>query len=247
MKRGSVEIALFAMVVASSHAEITLTDIQNRKATVEIVAASATGITVEVQGRRSPIKLEQLSPDSRTAAIDYAKSKGVFSSFPAVSVQVKIAYQRRNNAATWYKKDVKLIPSMVIEGIRKMENIPAAEATLVVITHDTQEKYVNHNDKMQVYASETIEVPASAKGDRRELTFKTVEMTFDTARDTSNVGGNEYRYYIFSLRDPATRQLISFQTSSAKVQSYVAKHPEARDALLAAKQNSAFTEDFPQK
>jgi hypothetical protein len=246
MNRWGICILWTFVAVASSHAEITLTDLQNRKATVEIIEATPSELTVEIKGRRMPLKLDQLAEASRTAAIDYAKAKGVFGSFPAVKVQVKIAYQRRNTEGSYYRKDMKLLPSFTIEGVRKMDKIPAAEATLVIITHDTEAKYVNHMDKMQVYATETIPLPAG-EGERREFSYKPVSTTFDSARDPSNVGGDEYRYYIFGLRDPATKKLIDFQTNSAKLEAHVAKHPETREAFLASGINSAFTEEFAKK
>jgi hypothetical protein len=233
-------------MLVTGHAEITLTDLQNHKATVEIVEASPTEISFTMQGRKGSLKMEQLSEESRTAAIEYAKSKKIFRTFPALTIQVKIAYLRRNSAETWYEKNVKLNSSVVIEGVKKIGAIPAAEASLVLITHDTKEKYVKHVEKMKIFAAETISIPDGATGDRREFSFQTVEMTFDSARDPTNVGGDEYKYFIFGLRDPVTKQLIEFQTNSAKVQNYVAKHPEARETLLAARKGAPFAEDFPQ-
>lgn len=234
-------ILLLAATTISARAEIVLTDLQDRKATVEIVRASPTEITVVIGGRQSPLKLDQLSEASRGAALDYARSKGVFDAFPTVRAQLKIGYQHRS--ANFYEKNVTLKASLLLAGANKMEALPSAEASLVIITHDTEEKYKNHVDKLKIYATETIEIPAGP-GARREFPFAPIKMTFDTARDPSNIGGDEYRYFIFGLRDPATKQLIDFQTNSTKVQAYVAKHPEAREALLAARQGAPFTDEI---
>ena len=236
---------MLAAALVAGRAEITLTDVKQQKAAVEILSASPSEISFVVRGQKGVIPTSQLTEESRIAALDYAKAKGVYRAFPPFTVQVKIAYQRRNSDAAWYKKNVKLNSSIVIAGEKKMAGLPAAEATLLIITHDTKAKYVDHVEKMKVMAAETISVPEAAAGDRREFTFQPVSLTFDTARDSTNVGGDEYKYFIFGLRDPATKQLVDFQSNAPKVMSHVAKHPEARDALLAATKGSAFKEDFP--
>ncbi len=233
-----------AAILATGRAEIALTDLQNHKATVEITEATPTEISFLMQGRKGSILMTQLTEESRAAAIDYAKSKNIYRTFPAIRVQVKVAYQRRNTEGSSYRKDMKLNPSVVIEGVRKMDAIPAAEASLVIITHDTREKYVNHVEKMKIYATETIPIPAGT-ADRREFAFQAVSTNFDSARDYTNVGGNEYKYFIFGLRDPATKQFVDFQSNSPQVMSYVVRHPEARETFLAAAEGAPFSDDLP--
>jgi hypothetical protein len=245
MKRGILGIFLAAGLGPSSHGEITLTDNQQHQATVEITEATADSISFSAKGRNGLIKLDQLTEASRSAAIAYAKDKNVYQSFPPFKVQVKVAYQHRNSNDSWYEKDVKITPSIVIEGEKKMKGLPAAEASLVIVTHDTRQKYVFHVEKMQICSTETISLPEAATGDRREFPFQAISVTFDTARDSSNVGGDEYKYFIFGLRDAATRQIVDFQSNSPQVMSYVEKHPEARETLLAARKGAPFTDDFP--
>jgi hypothetical protein len=236
-------VAMVFAGIGTVMGEIDLTDLQGRTARVEIVAATPTSVTLQFQGRKTPLELSQLAEASRTAAIDYAKSKGVYRAFPDVKVQVKIAYQRRNTPGSYYRRDMKLSPSIVIEGTRSMEAIPAAEATLVLVTRDTQAKYVKGVEKMEIYATETISLDAGT-GARREFSFQEVNTNFDAARDMTNVGGDEYRFYIFGLRDPATRQLIEFRTNCTKLEAYVAAHPEARETVLAARKGAPFSDDF---
>ncbi|HVE17129.1 MAG TPA: hypothetical protein VNB29_10360 [Chthoniobacterales bacterium] len=245
MKRGILGIFLAMVLGPSIHGEITLTDNQQHQATVEITEATADTISFSAKGQKGAIKLDQLTEASRAAAIAYAKDKNVYQSFPAFTVQVKVAYQHRNSGDVWYEKDVKITPSIVIEGGKKMKGLPAAEACLVIVTHDTRQKYVFHVEKMKICSTETISIPGAEKGDRREFPFQAIPVTFDTARDTSNVGGDEYKYFIFALRDAATRQIVDFQSNSPQVMSYVARHPEARETLLAARKGEPFTDDFP--
>jgi len=230
-------------ISSSAPTAITFTDLQGHQASVEVVEASNADVTFIAQGRRGTIALDQLAEASRDSVVAYAKEKGVFRVFPACTIQVKIAYQHRNDNA-WYRKDVRINPSVVIEGAKKMRGLPAAEASLVLITHDTRQKYVFHEEKMEICSTETISIPAVESGERREFTFQSVAVSFDTARDTTNVGGDEYKYYIFGLRDAGTKQLVDFESNSPKVMAYVERHPEARETFLSARRGAPFADDF---
>lgn len=237
-------IAIFlisASAIATAFADITLTDVNGRQAKVEVVEATPSTITFTIAGRKGTMPIEQLATASRTAAIDYAKANNVYRSFPPFSMQVKIGYKRRNDDDTWYKKKVWVTPSFSIEGTSKLSGLPGAEASIILISRDTREKYVNHVDKFTVAAAQTIPIPATGSGDRREFTFQTLALSLDTAQDSSNVGGEEYKYYIFGLRDAETHQLIAFETDCAQLAANVTKAPEMREKMLALHLGDAFS------
>jgi hypothetical protein len=164
-------------------------------------------------------------------------------------VRVNVAYHRKNNERIWYKKDVTLEGSIIVEGLHKLAPLPAAEATLALIAQDTRQKYVKHVEKLAVCGTDTVAVLAATSGAKREFTFKTVALTLDTARDASNMGGKEYKYFVSGLRDPATQEIVDFQTNCPQLGSYIADHPEVREQFLAPKLNSPFSvpSDFDSK
>jgi len=247
MKRGFVTIFIFAAGVATDRAEITLTDVRGQKASVEVTEATPSQLSFVMQGRKGAIKLSELSADSQAAALAYAKSKNVYRNFPPLAVQVKVALKRRNSKESYYETNAKLESSVVVEGAAKLVPIPAAEACIVLITQDTRQKYVKHVEKLKVWATDTVSIPAAASGNRREFPFATVDLVYDLARDTTNAGGNEYKYYIFGLRDPESKQLLDFQSNCPSVMNYVARHPEARDALLSLRRDALFASEFPER
>lgn len=230
-----------ASTVAIASADVTLTDLAGRQAKVEIVEATPSAITFTIGGRKGTMPLDQLAVDSRTAAIAYAKTNNVYRSFPAFSMQVKIGYKRRNDDDTWYIKKVWVTPSFSIEGTSKLSGLPAAEASIILITRDTRERYVNHVEKLTVAEAQTIPIPATGSGDRREFTFKTLSLSLDTAQDSSNVGGDEYKYYVFGLRDADTHQLIAFETDCAQLATNISKSPEMREKVLALHPGDTFS------
>jgi len=237
---------LLAGCIGLVRAEITLTDIHGQKATIEVTAATPSQVSFVMQGRKGAIKFSELSEDSQAAVVAYAKSKNLYRAFPPLIVQVKVALQRRNSETTYYETNAKLTSAVVIEGKDKFELVPAAEATIVLITQDTYEKYVKHVEKLKVWATDTVSIPAGAAG-RREFPFATAELVYDLARDTTNVGGNEYKYYIFGLRDPESKQLIDFQSNCPPVTRYAELHPEARDTLLSLRKDASFSSAFPER
>jgi len=246
MKKGFVTGFIFGCGLFLIHAEITLTDIRGQKATIEVTAATPSQVSFVMQGRKGTIKLSELSEDSQAAAVAYAKSKNVYNAFPPLTVQVKVALQRRNSETSYYETNAKLTSAVVIEGKDKLGLVPAAEATMVLITQDTHEKYVRHVEKLKVWATDTVSIPVGS-GERREFPFATAELVYDLARDTTNAGGNEYKYYIFGLRDPESKRVINFQSNCPSVMHYAELHPEARDMLLSLRQGAPFSSDFPER
>ncbi len=72
-----------------------------------------------------------------------------------------------------------------------MAPLPATRASIVIITQNTREKYANGNEKLTIYSTETLDVPAAKNGERRSISFAPVKMRFDAWRDDSNVGGED--------------------------------------------------------
>lgn len=228
----------------SAAAEISLTDLQGRKASVEILEATPDKLSILMQGRKASVALASLTAESRTAALEYAKSKGVYRTCPPLVVQVKVARQQRNSENAWYKKDVRITPSVIVDGVNKLTGIPPLEACILIVTQDTRQKYAKRKEKLRVHLVDKITIPAAPTGSRREFDFRALELTMDSARDASNLGGDEYKYFVFGLREVGSGQLVDFQTNCPSLQTYVAAHPEARDTVLSARVDAAFSEDF---
>ncbi len=247
LKATAAGMALAAVAIPTARSEITLTDAQGHKATVEVTEASSDTVSILLQGRKSSVKIANLSEASRAEVVAYAKSKNVYRSCPPLIVQVKVAKQQRNADGSWYQKNVKVNSSVIVEGVNKLIGLPALEATIVIVTQDTRQKYVKHVEKLTVEMVDTIPIPIANVGTRRELDFKTVELTLDSARDATNLGGREYKYFVFGLRDTETKQFLDFQTNCPPLQAYITAHPEARETLLSARRNASFSTDFSER
>jgi hypothetical protein len=245
MKLFSTLLLLVAVATLHSAAHpITLTSIHGNSAEVDVVGVDASEVTFLRNGQRLTMKLSELTDASRTTLIEEAKAKKIYTSCPPLRVQVKIGTKNIRDEYVTYRIHQTINPQVVIGGTTFMESIPALEATMVVITMDTREKYVKNREKYSVYSSETIKIEPAANGNAREFDFAPGKVTYDAWRDETNVGGSAYKYYVFGLRDPATNELVNFQTNNPGLQRQAATKPELREQMLKLARGAEFPADF---
>jgi len=120
----------------------------------------------------------------------------------------------------------------------------AAEAQMMIITLETRAKFVEHKDSFKVLTTETLPVPAVTTGARRQFAFADSDVTYDGYRDNTNVGGQMYKYYVFALRDAASKAIVDFQTNCLQLQNYAKAHPEKREEVLKLGVGAKFPNEF---
>jgi hypothetical protein len=227
----------------SASAAITVTDQAGKSVTGEVVRIVADNVVFQVGGQRTALKLSQLTEDSRRELVEAAKIKGVYAPFPPLRVQAVVGTQQRRVTTSSYRKEMEISPRVIIEGAARLDPIPAAEATMLIITMDTRAKYVARREALKVHTSETIQVPAAPSGDRRQFNFAESSVTYDSWRDKTNLGGAVYKYFIFGLRDPETKMLVDFQTNSPQVAAICKAAPEKREEYLQLATGASFSPD----
>lgn len=164
--------------------------------------------------------------------------------FPSTRVQVQIGTVEKAKGTDFYRKTQHIQPKFSFEGASSMLPIPAAEAEMIIITYDTKAKFVENRDSFKVLSSETIPVPAAPNGTKRLLAFTPSDVTFDGYRDSSNVGGQAYKFYIFALRDTASKTIIDFETNSLPLANLCKTTPAKRDEMLALAKGAKFPSEF---
>jgi hypothetical protein len=157
-----------------------------------------------------------------------------------VSGQALVGTREHATGHTGYHREMHIIPRLIVEGASKLAPIPAAEATMVLISMDTRTKYVEHKEIFKVVSAETLPLPAVPNGERREFSFAEPVLKFDGDRDTNNVGGEVYKFFICGIRNPSTRSLIYFYTPDVQLANFCKAHPEKRDEFLNMRKDSNF-------
>ena len=160
------------------------------------------------------------------------------------SVDVAVGTSQRRMGNSSYRKTMDINPKVTIVGINRTAPLPAAEATLLILTMDTRAKYVGKFEEYRVHDSETLPLPAAASGAPRPLAFTAAEVVFDSYRDNSNIGGEVYKYYVLGLRDPESGQVVNFETNHLQLAAYIKAHPEKRDDFLKIAKGAKFPAQF---
>jgi hypothetical protein len=163
--------------------------------------------------------------------------------FPSVRVQVTVGTQQRRLGDS-YRKSMEINPKVVIEGAARLQAIPAAEATMLVITMDTAAKYRGGVESYKIHTAQTLPIPAATSGERRTFTFESSTVTYDSYRDSTNIGGQVYKYFIFGLRDAATKEIVDFETNNAGLAALCKTDPAKREEFLALKAGGKLPPSF---
>ncbi len=164
--------------------------------------------------------------------------------FPQLKVQPMVPTKRDQEKKSYYRQTMTINPQVVIESAIT-QPVAATQATMLTITMDTREKYVNRKEKYNILSSETLPIPAADKGTKRIIEFKPSSVSFDAYRDSSNVGGAIYKWFIFALRDEATKQLLYFETNCPSLVKHLAAHPDQREKYLSLPVSGEFSEEYP--
>ena len=163
--------------------------------------------------------------------------------FPPVRSQVIVGTQQRRIGES-YQKTMEIGPKVIVEGSARLTPIPEAEATMMIVTMDTRAKYTQKVEVYHVLSRETLPVPAANNGDRRTLTFTPSSVTFDSYRDSTNIGGAVYKYYVYALRDSATKNIVDFQTNYTQLAAAVKTDPSLREEILKLNKGANFPTTF---
>ena len=151
--------------------------------------------------------------------------------------------QKRSGSSAYIKEQI-IKPKCVIVGASQMSAIPALEATMLIVTMGTKAKYVAGDEAYFVQTKETLPVEPAANGASRTFLFGESTVCFDSWRDSTNLGGRVYKYFVFGLTDPATRELIDFQTNCPELATHCKARPDKRAGFLKLAAGAKFPAKF---
>jgi hypothetical protein len=173
---------------------------------------------------------------------DKAAQAELAKKYPSLRIETKVGSRRRQLPGSSYMKRMTVTPSVLFES-SATHPISSASATFLLITMNTREKYTRGDELLTVATNETIQIPAAAKGSRRSFEFASLETTFDSERDSTNVGGTVYKYYIAAVFAD-DRQFLHFETNCTTLAKHLEAHPELRTKFLSLKPNETFRTRF---
>jgi hypothetical protein len=223
---------------------ITLTDTAGNSVEAQLVEVTPEEVKLSTNGRFMTVKMEQLAAESQAAAKEQAMRQGVFRSFPPVDIQVLVGTKRRQVPGSTYMKTMTISPSMKIKGSR-MDQIPEADTTMIIVTMDTREKYAgSRGNALLAYKVFQQNIPAALSGAEREFDYPSFTLSYDADRDYTNIGGQRYKYYIFGMVDPSTGGIVHFETNHVQLAQHLERHPEERMSFLELKEGALVPAEF---
>ena len=158
--------------------------------------------------------------------------------YPALRIQAKVGKRNSPVGSSSYMMTMTMTPEIIIESAQT-QPMASASATFLLVTMDTSAKYRRGEEELRIATSETIGIPAVAKGSRRSIEFKPLSSRYDSDRDSSNVGGQEYKYYIMGVFTD-DNQFLHFETNCPELSRFLQTHPELRVKFLGMKPGEKF-------
>jgi hypothetical protein len=162
--------------------------------------------------------------------------------YPSLHIQAKVGKRNSPIGGSSFMMMMTMTPEIVIESART-QPMASASATFLLVTSDTSAKYRRGEEELIIATSETQGIPAVAKGSRRSVEFKALSTRYDSDRDSSNSGGQEYKYYIMAMFAD-DNQFLHFETNCPELSRYLQAHPDLRVKFLGMKPGDKFKTDF---
>ena len=162
--------------------------------------------------------------------------------YPGLRIQPKVGKRNNPVPGSTYLMTMIMTPEISIESAQT-QPMASASATFLLVTMDTSAKYRRGEEELIIATSETKGIPAVAKGSRRSIEFKPLSSRYDSDRDDSNVGGQEYKYYIMAVFAD-DNQFLHFETNCPELSRHLQAHPDLRVKFLGMKPGQKFRTNF---
>jgi len=162
--------------------------------------------------------------------------------YPALHIQAKVGKRNSPVAGSSYMMTMTMTPEIIIDSAHT-QPMASASATFLLVTMETSAKYRRGEEELIIGTSETKGIPAVSKGSRRSIEFKPLLSRYDSDRDDSNIGGQEYKYYIMAVFAD-DNQFLHFETNCPELSRYLQAHPDLRVKFLGMKPGEKFRTDF---
>lgn len=158
--------------------------------------------------------------------------------YPGLRVQPKVGKRNSPVGNSSFMMTMTMTPEIIIESAQT-QPMASASATFLLVTMETSAKYSRGEEELIIATSETKGIPAVAKGSRRSIEFKPLSSRYDSDRDDSNVGGQEYKYYIMAVFAD-DNQFLHFETNCPELSRFLQTHPELRVKFLGMRPGQKF-------
>ncbi|MEM1440990.1 MAG: hypothetical protein AAGF67_01525 [Verrucomicrobiota bacterium] len=222
MKAALVFGILFAgFLFSTSAAEIEVTDMKGRSMTVEVMSYTESSGNVRIKrndGQFFNVKLDIFDAASQEKIVANApKAKA------ELLIRVSVGKRRKQQGTSSYMKDQTISASFTVENDSRDVDFPKGEATLFLIGRQTRRYSEDSADYGKVLSKQKFPVEVKA-GEETELEALPIVTSYDSDRDSTNIGGFEYYGYLLVLKDE-DGEVHTVETSIGNLKKDVEENP----------------------
>lgn len=222
---------------------ISVSDTQGRSMEVEILAYTESSGNLKIKrsdGQVFNVKIDVFDTESQ------AKIKANAPKAKAdLVIRVSVGKRRSRQGDSSYMKDQTISASVAIENDSRDIDFKGGKGTLFLIARQTKRYADDAADYGKVLGKESFPVSA-LPGDSFEYEAQPIVTSYDSDRDSSNIGGWEYYGYLFILQDE-DGEIHSVDTSIGNLKKEVETYPATAKKLLGLSKEQLVEKDLSRR
>ncbi|MEM9281007.1 MAG: hypothetical protein AAGA96_04210 [Verrucomicrobiota bacterium] len=228
MKSFLLILWLHGVALVGAAAVIEVTDAQGRSMTVEVLSYTASSGNVKIKrtdGQQFQVKLDIFDAASQKKIIENAPVERA-----KMLIRVSVGKRRSRQGDSSYMKDQTISASITVENDSRDIDFRAGKGTLFLIARQTKRYSDRDADYGKVLSKEEYQVTVDA-GEEFTYEAKPVVTSYDSDRDSTNIGGWEYYGYLFLLQNE-DGSVHSAETSIGNLETEIESSPAVAKKLL---------------
>lgn len=226
--RGCAVVALCGIIDLAA-APIEVSNAAGQKMTVEVLSYTASSGNVRVKradGQIFNTKIEVFDPASREKIIAAAPKE-----VPKFAIDVSIGKKRKDQANSSFMENMTVSASAKITNQSRDTDLDETRFTILLIARNSKRYADRTQDWLKVLSVQQFSTQLKA-GAESKHELKPIATSYDSDKDSSNLGGWEFEGYLVVALDKAGN-IIAAKTSLGTVETETLKEEKRiRDALL---------------
>lgn len=224
---------LFLASIQAYAGPISVSDTQGRSMEVEVLAYTESSGNLKIKrsdGQVFNVKIDIFDSESQEKIKANApKAKA------DLIIRVSVGKRRSRQGDSSYMKDQTISASVAIKNDSRDIDFPEGKGTLFLIARQTKRYADDSADYGKVLSKQSFPV-STLPGKSMEFEAEPIVTSYDSDRDSSNIGGWEYYGYLFILED-GDGDIHSVDTSIGNLKKDVETYPAAAKKLLSLTAN----------
>jgi len=211
-----------------------VTDSQGRSMDVEVIAYNQSSGNLKIKrsdGQQFNVKIGMFDVASQQLIAENAPKLKA-----DLDIKVSVGKRRSRQGDSSYMKDQTISASVAVENESRDIDFPEGNGTLLLIARQTKRYSEDGADYGKVLSKQKFNIAAKS-GEATSVEAKPIVTSYDSDRDSTNVGGWEYYGYAFILVD-ADGEIYTVETSIGNLKKDVEENPVIGKELLALGEGS---------